>query len=108
MSRWPVKPHFRHAQFLPLGLCLCLQTGHWLLVPRSEPVKLMMQACLDLWVPRVAQRDNLRRKQEGKRLKSIYFPQIKYFEAIDSYNEYIEIVIFIAIRTIYFTIDVSI
>jgi hypothetical protein len=79
----------------------------------TQPPPLALQQLLDALslgvpLPRVAQRDNLRRKQEGKRLKSIYFPQIKYFEAIDSYNEYIEIVKYIAIRTIYFTIDVSI
>jgi hypothetical protein len=32
--------------------------------------------------PRVAQRENLRRKQEEKRLKSIYFSQMKYIEAL--------------------------
>jgi hypothetical protein len=33
-------------------------------------------------IPRVAQRENLRRKQEEKRLKSIYFSQMKYIEAL--------------------------
>src|SRR5713226_7901634 len=35
-SRCPLNPHFLHLHTLPLGLCLCLHTGHWLLVPRSE------------------------------------------------------------------------
>lgn len=29
-----MNPQARHAQILPLGLCLCPQQGHWLLVPR--------------------------------------------------------------------------
>ena len=33
-----------------LGLCLCPHEAHWLDVPRSEPVKLDMWACLLLWV----------------------------------------------------------
>jgi hypothetical protein len=41
----------------------------------------LLCACISI-SPRVAQRENLRRKQEEKRLKSIYFSQMKYIEAL--------------------------
>ena len=48
-SLWHSKPQFLHFHHLPFGFFFKLHSGHWLEVPLSEPLKLSMPACFDLY-----------------------------------------------------------